>query len=126
MAATSSPENNQFGPRLRNCWRGRALGATIRFAQMSSISAGRREESLPNKRENPSSYWNFPDDITGWKKLLPYAVLLSITFALYGVTLYFNFVWDDRAYVVENGAIHRPLAESIAWAWKNTYFRQYA
>jgi len=39
-----------------------------------------------------------------WQRFLPYALLLSLTFALYGPTLYFHFVWDDFEYIIENSS----------------------
>ena len=48
------------------------------------------------------SLLEFPERTDSWHRLLPYGLLLTITFALYGPTLYFDFAWDDSLYIVEN------------------------
>ncbi|MBI4442088.1 MAG: glycosyltransferase family 39 protein [Acidobacteria bacterium] len=69
---------------------------------------------------------NFPERLQGWQKLLPYALLLSVTLALYGPTLYFHFVWDDNYYITTNYRIHGLSWQHLRAVWTNTYLGHYA
>ncbi|MCH8269459.1 MAG: hypothetical protein IH846_18325, partial [Acidobacteria bacterium] len=51
---------------------------------------------------NSYTFFGFPERIDARQRFLPYALLLAVTFALYATTLYFNFVWDDIAYIERN------------------------
>ncbi len=55
-----------------------------------------------------------------------YAFLLSITIALYGASLYFNFVWDDSIYIRENYWIRSLDWIHIRAIWTNSYLGHYA
>jgi len=67
-----------------------------------------------------------PEGLSSWQKILPYALLLSITFALYGMTLYFGFVWDDWAYIVKNYRIQNLNWQRLKEIWSHTYLGHYA
>ena len=61
-----------------------------------------------------------------WHPVLPYAALLTVTFLLYGTTIYFQFVWDDVVYVTQNYRV-----QGLSWAhlravWTETYLGHYA
>ena len=49
-----------------------------------------------------TSWLDFPERLVSWQRLLPYALLLTVTLALYGPSLYFDFVWDDAVYIRTN------------------------
>jgi len=68
----------------------------------------------------------FKSRLQGWQKLLPYALLLSVTLALYGSTLYFYFVWDDHYYITTNYRIHGLSWVHLQAIWTNTYLGHYA
>ncbi|MCZ6753414.1 MAG: glycosyltransferase family 39 protein [Acidobacteria bacterium] len=77
-------------------------------------------------KNNSYTFFGFPERIDARQRFLPYALLLAVTFALYATTLYFNFVWDDIAYVERNYRIH-GLSLARLWAiWTNTYMGHYA
>ncbi|MSO19011.1 MAG: hypothetical protein EXQ56_00875 [Acidobacteria bacterium] len=59
-------------------------------------------------------------------KWLPCALLLIITFALYGASVYFNFVWDDSIYIRENYRIRSLDWLHIRAIWTSTYLGHYA
>ena len=61
-----------------------------------------------------------------WQEWLPYALLISITFSLYAESLYYHFVWDDLAYVLENDRIRQLSYASLRRIWTEPYFSQYA
>jgi len=68
----------------------------------------------------------FPERIDSWQRWLHCAFLVSATFALYGASLYFNFVWDDFGYVMKN-----YRAQGLDWMhlraiWTGTYLGHYA
>src|SRR5258706_15621212 len=73
-----------------------------------------------------TSFFGIFDDLESWHRILPYALLLSITAALYGATLYFDFVWDDFYYVLQNYGIQKPSFAALRANWTNPYFGQYA
>jgi protein O-mannosyl-transferase len=72
------------------------------------------------------SFWDFPERITGRQLFLPYLLLLSITLALFGSTVYYNFVWDDFHYVLENTRIQGLSLANLKAIWTRPYFSQYA
>jgi hypothetical protein len=63
------------------------------------------------------------EPIPGWLACL---LLLSITFALYSPSLYFEFVWDDAAYIRENYRIHALDLLHLRSFWTGTYLGHYA
>src|SRR4051812_7313189 len=73
---------------------------------------------------------DFPPSAPGmvdlWQRLLPYALLVSITFALYSATLYFNFIWDDSLYVFENFQIQGISLGRQRELWSTPYLGNYA
>ncbi len=69
---------------------------------------------------------DFPERLRGWQKILPYALLLSITFTLYSASLYFQFVWDDVAYVTKNYRIQGLDWVHVRAFWTGTYLGHYA
>jgi tetratricopeptide (TPR) repeat protein len=69
---------------------------------------------------------DFPERLQGWQRLLPYALLLSVTFALYSTSLYFYFVWDDRFYILEYEAVQTLDWEHLKWIWTTTHLGHYA
>jgi protein O-mannosyl-transferase len=68
--------------------------------------------------------FDFPEQDS--PKWLPYALLLSITFALYGMTVYFQFVSDDGMYVTENYRAHGFTWEHLKELWTYPYLGHYA
>jgi len=81
--------------------------------------------ALPGR--NPGlSLFGFPEQLEGLGKLLPYGLLLSITLALYGPTLFFDFVSDDRRYVLENLQIRGLTWDHLREMWTSSYFSNYA
>jgi len=64
----------------------------------------------------------FPEKL----RLLPYAFLLSVVFALYGTTLYFNFEWDDHLYVEQNAWIRELSLPHFRAIWSSAYLGHYA
>lgn len=72
------------------------------------------------------SFLTFSERLEPWQRFLPYALLLSVTLALYGITLYFQFAWDDVVYITQNYRIQglsRPRMQAI---WSGTYLGHYA
>ena len=68
----------------------------------------------------------FPEKLVGLQRLLPYALLLSITFALYGVTLFYSLVWDDDIYVLQNFLIQNLSSQKILRIWTTPFYSNYA
>ncbi len=73
-----------------------------------------------------SSFLTSSQPLEALRKFLPYSLLLSITLALYGTTLYFGFVWDDFAYVLENYRIQGFSASNLRAIWTSPFLDQYA
>jgi hypothetical protein len=73
-----------------------------------------------------TSFFDFPERLHSWQKLLPYAVLLSVTLAVYGATAYFHFVWDDVYYIGRNFHIQELSLERLRTIWSGTYLGHYA
>jgi tetratricopeptide (TPR) repeat protein len=48
-------------------------------------------------------------------------VLAAATFAVFGQTLGYGFVFDDQAYVVENRHVHALTAENLRWAFTGVH-----
>lgn len=61
-----------------------------------------------------------------WGKLLPCGLLLGIAFALYGPSLYYEFVWDDFYYVTTNYRIQGLTQPQLKAVWTATYLGHYA
>lgn len=72
------------------------------------------------------SLFEFPERTDSWHRLLPYGLLLTITFALYGTTLYFDFVWDDVFYVERNYRVQGLTLEHLRMIWTGTLLSHYA
>jgi 4-amino-4-deoxy-L-arabinose transferase-like glycosyltransferase len=70
--------------------------------------------------------FDFPERLNSPSRLLPYALLLSIAFALYGPSLYYEFVWDDFFYVNTNYRIHGLTEPQMKAVWTATYLGHYA
>ena len=70
--------------------------------------------------------FDFPDRLNSWSRLLPYALLLAIAFALYGPSLYYEFVWDDAHYVTTNYRIQGLTRPQLQAVWTATYLGHYA
>lgn len=73
-----------------------------------------------------SSLFDILERLVSWQKSLPYVLLLTITFAIYGPSLYFDFVWDDIAYIADNTRIHGLSPQHLRMIWTSTYFGHYA
>ncbi|MBI4464602.1 MAG: glycosyltransferase family 39 protein [Acidobacteria bacterium] len=72
------------------------------------------------------SLFEFPEGAGRWRHFFPYALLLSVTFALYVPALYFEFVWDDVVYVQNNFRAHGLDLVHLRAIWTNTYLGHYA
>ena len=72
------------------------------------------------------SLLGFPERIEPWQRFLPYALLLSVTFALYATTLYFHFAWDDFAYIERNYRIQGFSLPRLWAIWTTIYLGHYA
>ena len=69
---------------------------------------------------------DFPERLNSWGRFLPYALLLSIAFALYGPSLYYEFVWDDFYYVNTNYRIQGLTEPQLKAVWTATYLGHYS
>jgi len=69
---------------------------------------------------------DFPERLNSWSRLLPYALLLCIAFALYAPSLYYEFVWDDFYYVSTNYRIQGLTEPQLKAIWTSTYLGHYA
>ena len=69
---------------------------------------------------------DFPERAVSWQKLLPYAVLLSVTLALYGSTVYFNFVWDDGYYIGKNYRVQGLSLDHLRAIWTQSFMGHFA
>jgi tetratricopeptide (TPR) repeat protein len=69
---------------------------------------------------------DFSDRLHSWGRLLPYALLLAIVFALYSPSLYYEFVWDDAHYVTTNYRIQGLTQPQVKAVWTQTYLGHYA
>ena len=76
--------------------------------------------------DHSSSLFGFPEKLKGWQGFLPYALLASVTFAVYGATLYYDFQWDDAFYVVDNIRIRGLSLPFLEIIWTNPYVGHYA
>lgn len=72
------------------------------------------------------SLLEFPERIVSWQRVLPYAVLVSATLALYGPSLYFDFAWDDTNYILDNYWIQSLSLEHLREIWTRSYLGNYA
>ena len=68
----------------------------------------------------------FSERLDSWRRLAPYALLLSITLALYGPSLYYGFVWDDFYYIHTNYRIQGLAPAQLHAVWTETYLGHYA
>ena len=69
---------------------------------------------------------DFPERLNSRSRFLPYALLLSIAFALYGPSLYYELVWDDFYYVNTNYRIQGLTEPQLKAVWTATYLGHYA
>jgi len=69
---------------------------------------------------------NYPRKFDFRDGAVPYVLLAAVTFALYAPSLYFDFVWDDFAYVVQNYRIQGLAWINIKTFWTNTFLGHYA
>jgi hypothetical protein len=69
---------------------------------------------------------DFSERLNSWRRLLPYALLLSITVALYGPSLYYDFVWDDWYYIATNYRIQGLTLVQLKAVWTGNYLGHYA
>src|SRR5689334_11657534 len=74
--------------------------------------------------DRPGGFFEFPQHSR--QNWLPYALLLSITLALYGATIYFQFVSDDGMYVTENYRAHGFTWGHLKELWTYPYLGHYA
>ena len=72
------------------------------------------------------SFFGFPERPVSWQRFLPYALLFSLTFSLYAASLYFDFIWDDIVYVVENYRIQELSLVRQQAIWTRSYLGHYA
>ena len=72
------------------------------------------------------SLFELPERPGSWRRFLPYGLLLAITFALYGMTVYFEFVSDDIGYILENYRIQGHTLDPFLAIWRNPFSGQYA
>jgi hypothetical protein len=61
-----------------------------------------------------------------WEGPVPYVLLTAVTLALYVPSLYFDFVWDDFAYVVNNYRIQGLAWINIKTIWSHSFLGHYA
>jgi hypothetical protein len=76
--------------------------------------------------DHQTSFFEFPERLRSWHKAVPYGVLLGVTVAVYGVTAYFHFVWDDVYYIVQNVNIQELSLERLRAIWSSTHLGHYA
>ncbi len=68
----------------------------------------------------------FSERLVSWGGFFSYALLLAVTFVLYGPTVYFDFVSDDIGYVVENYRIQGQTLSHWRAMWTIPFSGQYA
>ena len=73
-----------------------------------------------------TSLLDFPERLDPWQRFLPYALLLIVTLALYGATLYFSFVWDDFFYIHRNDRVQGLSPLHLRMIWTSTFLGHYA
>lgn len=76
--------------------------------------------------DRQTSLFEFPERLHSWRKIVPYAALLSVTLAVYGATAYFQFVWDDVYYIGRNFHIQELSLERLRTIWSMTHLGHYA
>ncbi len=81
--------------------------------------------TIPASRDR-WSILKFPERLPASLAWLPYALLISVTSALYAVTLYYEFVWDDWVYIVQNYRIQGLDWMHIRAFWSDIYLGHYA
>ena len=72
------------------------------------------------------SLLEFPANIASWQRVLPYLFLGAVTSALYGPSLYFDFVWDDTNYILNNYWIQDFSLDRLRDIWTRSYLGNYA
>jgi protein O-mannosyl-transferase len=77
-------------------------------------------------RDDISSFFEFPERLKRWQHVLPYALLLSVTFALYGQSLYYNFEGDDSLYISGDYWIRQLSLRHLEAIWTGTFLGHYA
>jgi len=76
--------------------------------------------------DSQTSFFEFPDRLHSWRKLVPYAALLGITLAVYSATVFFQFVWDDVYYIGLNYRIQELSRDRLWMIWTGTHLGHYA
>ncbi len=76
--------------------------------------------------DHRTSFFELPERLRSWQALIPYGILLSITLAVYGATVHFQFVWDDAYYIGRNFPIQELSLERLGAIWTGTYLGHYA
>lgn len=72
------------------------------------------------------SIFEFPDRLHRSWRWLPWALLLAITAALYGPSLFYNFVWDDWYYIKDNPLTKEWSREGLKSVWTSNHLGHYA
>jgi protein O-mannosyl-transferase len=83
-------------------------------------------EAAPAEAAHPGSWFDCAARSRCLHGALPYALLLSTTFAIYLGTLAFGFVWDDAQYVVNNYATYALDWSNARAIWFHTFLSNYA
>ena len=76
--------------------------------------------------DHSNSLFGFPERLKGWQGILPYALLASVSFAVYGGSLYYDFQWDDAFYVADNIRIRGLSLPYLQVIWSDPYVGHYA
>jgi len=76
--------------------------------------------------DRASRWLDIPERFGLVQRLLPYALLVSVTFALYSSALFFDFVWDDGPYVQSNSRIQGLSLDHLRTIWLSPYLGHYA
>jgi hypothetical protein len=84
------------------------------------------DSQLVSLKDRAYSLLGFTERLKPWQEFLPYTLLLSVTFAVYGETLYFNFEWDDHLYIERNLWIRQLSLLHLQAIWTGTFLGHYA
>ena len=85
-----------------------------------------RDAQPAGSGERAYSLFGFPERLQAWQRVLPYALLLSVTFAVYGESLYFSFEGDDYLYIERNLWIRQLSLRNLEMIWTSAYAGHYA
>lgn len=65
-------------------------------------------------------------DLTFFKRLRPYLLLMSQSILIYGISLSYPLLyWDDFKHICENNFINPPTWSGFLGIWENSYFGMY-